>query len=233
MLRLLKSGRWNRVPHMIRKEMSKHFLWAHFAERWIEIATLCIVSGHLAGCIFYIVAEIEAIPTSWTYVAGIQDAPPIEQYMTSLYWAFATMTTVGYGDINCTTYAERIWGVFVLLAGAILFSFLVGKMGVLSSEMDANNSECRQMMNKVDNFLRSTSLPPDLKKQVHEYYAWTLVNNISTNEKNIIANLSPSLREQVVLMQRKRLIKLVPMLKHSTNALQVEVVMRLEKDGSV
>ena len=31
-----------------------------------------------------------------------------------------------------------------------------------------------------------------LKKQVHEYYAWTLVNNFATNEKEILANLSPS-----------------------------------------
>ena len=151
MLRLLKSGRWNRVPHMIREELSKHFVSAHFAERWSEILVMHRV-GTFGGMLFYCVADLEASPSSWTYVSGIQDAEPFEQYMTSLYWAFATMTTVGYDDINCTTYAERIWGVFVLLAGAILFSFLVGKMGVLSSEMDANNSECRQMLNKVDKF---------------------------------------------------------------------------------
>ena len=230
MLRLLRPGRWNRVPHMIREALAKRFLSARFAERWSEIVVVCIVAGHLCGCIYYCIADLERDPVdSWTFAAGVNDAPPFERYTTALYWAFATMTTVGYGDVACTTYTERIAGVFVLLIGAMMFSFLVGKMGVLSHEMDQHNSHCRKMLTNLERFLLHSNLPLALQQQVREYYGWTLVHKASFSEKEILMGLSPSLRQQVILSMKAKIINLVPLLKHSTAGFQIELVSRLQK----
>ena len=51
-------------------------------------------------------SEYEACDTecvsqnNWIFANSIQCNTPTEQYMVSLYWSFATMTTVGYGDVR-------------------------------------------------------------------------------------------------------------------------------------
>jgi hypothetical protein len=36
------------------------------------------------------------------------DHSVFERYVTSLYYCYATMTTVGYGDVAATTWAEQV-----------------------------------------------------------------------------------------------------------------------------
>ena len=43
--------------------------------------------------------------------------------MYSLYWAFATMTTVGYGDVSAVNDTERIVSIFLMVIGVTLFGY--------------------------------------------------------------------------------------------------------------
>jgi hypothetical protein len=43
--------------------------------------------------------------------------PPRLRYVYALYWATATIGTVGYGDVHAVSVAEKILSIFVILMG--------------------------------------------------------------------------------------------------------------------
>ena len=46
--------------------------------------------------------------------------------MTSLYWAAATTTTVGYGDISAVNEIERMFAMAVMMAGVWVYGYALG-----------------------------------------------------------------------------------------------------------
>lgn len=46
----------------------------------------------------------------------------MHRYLDGLWWAFATATTTGYGDLTPTTDAGKALSIFLMLAGLALFS---------------------------------------------------------------------------------------------------------------
>ena len=50
-------------------------------------------------------------------------------YICSFYFLITTLTTVGYGDIVCESLTERIFQIFELTFGIVLYSYIVSKLG--------------------------------------------------------------------------------------------------------
>jgi hypothetical protein len=46
----------------------------------------------------------------------------------SLYWSFATIATVGYGDIIPVNDAEVGFASFVMFVGAVSFGYIIGNV---------------------------------------------------------------------------------------------------------
>lgn len=64
-----------------------------------------------------------------TWMEGdINDMPPSEQYLTSVYFTVTTITTVGYGDISGSSISEKIFCVIIMLVGVMSFSFFSGSL---------------------------------------------------------------------------------------------------------
>ena len=58
----------------------------------------------------------------------MENSTPQEQYIASLYWAFATMTTVGYGDIYPITILEKIFAMMSMIVACGVFAYVVGSI---------------------------------------------------------------------------------------------------------
>jgi hypothetical protein len=66
-----------------------------------------------------------------------------------MYWAYTTMTTVGYGDISSITVAEKIWAIIVMIVSGFFFSFVVGRVAVVVARFDADQQAYDQQMEMV------------------------------------------------------------------------------------
>ena len=63
--------------------------------------------------------------------------------MASVYWATATMTTVGYGDIVPVTSVEKLFGIIVMLLACCVFAYIMNSIGGIFVKLDTNEKTIR------------------------------------------------------------------------------------------
>ena len=114
-----------------------------FKLTWLILVILTL--AHLSACIFNQIAinELNTNPDNWLQLFSSPNAPVLERYVTSLYWAFCTMITVGYGDIVPTTTNERIYTVIIMAVACGAFGYSISTIGSIFSEINGNRAEMR------------------------------------------------------------------------------------------
>ena len=129
--------------------------------------------AHLLACGWFYVATHSPGGESWltTYDDGSAvDGPLSRQYLFSLYWAFTTLTTVGYGDITPTNDTERQFATVALLAGAFVFAYILGDISSLLATLDRQASLVEEKMDAVKEYLAWRGIPRELSMRVRRYY---------------------------------------------------------------
>ncbi len=101
---------------------------------FFKVITVILFIAHWIACIFYAIgnAELESEPDCWLTKAGVQDSSVFDKYIISLYWAFTTMTTVGYGDVAPYTMSEKIYAMFSMLIACGVFAYVVGSIETIA-----------------------------------------------------------------------------------------------------
>jgi len=118
---------------------------------------VCLLNGWFADLTFSFRAKFKESPnailiTSFflsgvicAYMLRIFERPLSEisghrfdQFWTSVWWIFVTMTTVGYGDVFPKSYGGRLIGAFLCLWGVLLVSLFVV---TISDFLEFNHSE--------------------------------------------------------------------------------------------
>jgi len=82
---------------------------------------------HLAICL-HIYFSLQSYP-NWIVNTNLLNETFLSKYIASFYFMITTMTTVGYGDIICISFSERIYHIILLFIGTLLYTFLVSKIG--------------------------------------------------------------------------------------------------------
>jgi hypothetical protein len=83
---------------------------------------------------------------------GIVDEDLGIKYLMALNWAFATLTTVGFGDINGRTNAERIFAILWILVGISFYSIMFGNMTNLLHQLDETHRKYSEKMEVLREF---------------------------------------------------------------------------------
>ena len=64
--------------------------------RLVKLFAYMLFIAHITACVWFLIAKQEDNPdASWIYLYGIHDASWEESLLSSYYWAFTTLTTVG------------------------------------------------------------------------------------------------------------------------------------------
>ena len=126
--------------------------------------------------------ESDGVDDTWWSVLGLRDAPPERRYLASLYYAFSTMTTVGYGDVVAQTDTERGFAIVGMMLGATVFGYVVGGVASLVAKVDASSNRKRERMDEVKAYLKEKRVSKSLRLRVRKHFEFKLERKSAFNE---------------------------------------------------
>eukprot|EP01052_Picozoa_sp_SAG31_P002277 SAG31_NODE_79_length_27235_cov_6.268868_6_plen_782_part_00 len=149
-------------------------------------------------------------------------------YIDSIYFAIVTVSSVGYGDISATTQSEQQVIIFIIIAGAFLYAFIIGNFSSMIENMDKDQSDFNTKMRGIGELMHFYKIDRELHEQVLEYYQFKFSNNTLFDDHEIMMELPTSLRHQIVLHRFESTIQLVPFLSGVRDDVVVELCLHMK-----
>ena len=128
-----------------------------------------------------------------------------------MYWAFQTLTTVGYGDFG----AYNGWEIFLTLLwmflGVSFYTVVVGSLTSMVTASDAEEEDLALKIKAFDQFAKEETLLYRQKEGLYTAVKKFLMNNYSEITSKVemdgmIDELPPTLKEEVFYHQYGQLM---------------------------
>ncbi|KAK3238068.1 hypothetical protein CYMTET_51896, partial [Cymbomonas tetramitiformis] len=176
LLGVVRAGRL--FQHMEANGQVNHFM--------LEF-TMLLLGGifilHWMACCFVLVRSLECGVgededpdcDNWArryFHANASDLLDTEIYVAAAYWAAATISTLGYGDVVPVTTAECIFVTFGILIGVTSYSYAMGSVCSMVAKMDQRNGEFYAFMDNLNNFVREKGIVQDLSSRLREFFRY-------------------------------------------------------------
>lgn len=181
----------------------------HFKRSWFDYGILDMIFVffqflfllHILACMWNFLTLPQSLgdPThNWKTEFGYQNADITTLYVTAFYYNVITILTIGYGDIFPTNNTERIYSVFIMIAGVILFSILVSVIEGLMLRYNPRKYAYNDKMNEFKDFLKDTKVSNFVKDKARKAYSFYLESRSSFNEDDIFKDLTPDLKTEFI-----------------------------------
>lgn len=95
-------------------------------DRLILFAVLFIAFNHIFACLWAYLGTLTN--PNWIVVKNLQDESNVDIYFAAMYYNFATIFTVGYGDIVPVSLIERHYNILLQSVGLFLYSFVISSI---------------------------------------------------------------------------------------------------------
>lgn len=137
----------------------------------IGLFFMIILVAHWVACIWHFVGSVvqDSTGDSWMIHYDIAEADDSDRYIASMYWAIATMLTVGYGDILPVSTAERALNIVVMLIGCAVFAYSMNSIGILVQNIQAGVSRTRLMYYNLSKYMDQKRVSKNIRSKVIHY----------------------------------------------------------------
>lgn len=179
LIRVLRLVRLVKVIRFVGSKRIKNIIDKYcISPALVSIVSLMLqifVVAHIVCCFWFFIStpfvtgfEVEKgghIARTWVTEFHFADSDVRTQYIASLYWAFATMLTVGFGDIHATNTGERFYASMTMLLGALMFGAIIAKVRVLVESRNLQSKELKARVAEFKAYLEEKRIPNALRSE--------------------------------------------------------------------
>jgi hypothetical protein len=140
-------------------------------------ALLTLLTAHSVACAWYVISCPDGCSSpGWVTESRMEGASRLQHYVNALYWTMATMTTTGYGDFTAKNDSERIFAVFAMIGGKLLFGSIFANVASTQANADYQRIRYRDKILAVRAFFNDRQIAPDICVRIQRYYEylWTV-----------------------------------------------------------
>ena len=129
------------------------------------------------------------------------EADQTSRYVTSVYWALMTISTVGYGDITAQTDLEKVASSFTMLFGALVFAGITGQMASRFMASKGAVQIFNTRMDEIRQYLRDKNVGAPQRRAIEAHFSLLWGKTAIYNEAEILELLPRTLRSVLSIVQ--------------------------------
>lgn len=170
----------------------------------IKLQIYIYLAAHTIACSMFMINSDNLEPKSFANLVLDKcenSFSPTEAYLTAVYWSYATMIGLGYGDIYPVTTSERAFGILCMSISSATFGVILGNISSIINKSNKFYIYRKNVILSTNRYLKVNKIPNGLKSRVKMY----LNHNFEKNENeeidlfDLYKILSEPLCEQIFL----------------------------------
>jgi hypothetical protein len=151
--------------------------------RLLSFSFVVIILSHFAACLWYYIARLNDFDyETWVFRYEMINDTKARLYLVSLYWAFTTLTTVGYGDITAFSSDEITFSLIWMLFGVGIYSFIIGSLTSVLSNYDARQIVIDKRIKMFEVYGKENDVPPGLLGEINNFLSSN--NDVTVLDEN-------------------------------------------------
>ncbi|KAJ1524465.1 hypothetical protein ONE63_010962 [Megalurothrips usitatus] len=195
--RFLKAYRVYHYYYMVESRTVYPNLW-----RVVNLIHILLVLAHWFGCFYFLLSQHEKFQGDWVYPYRPGEYSTLtRKYLGSLYWSTLTLTTIGdlptpetnadlrksFSDgpqnmrrrghksrlLQFSTNTGYIFTIISYLIGVFIFATIVGQVGNVITNRNANRLEFERLLDGAKTYMRHHKVPGGMKRRVLRWYDYS------------------------------------------------------------
>uniref|UniRef100_A0A672TE35 Voltage-gated delayed rectifier potassium channel KCNH4 n=1 Tax=Sinocyclocheilus grahami TaxID=75366 RepID=A0A672TE35_SINGR len=166
--------------------------------------------GKRLGTPYFLSPLASLIPDSLRQTGAVLGGGPSirSSYVTSLYFALSSLTSVGFGNVSANTDSEKIFSICTMLIGALMHAAVFGNVTAIIQRMYSRRSLYHTRTKDLKDFIRVHRLPKALAQRMLECFqtTWSVNNGIDVSE--LLKDFPDELRADIAMHLNKELLQL-------------------------
>eukprot|EP01006_Ploeotia_vitrea_P041193 TRINITY_DN66494_c2_g1_i1.p1 TRINITY_DN66494_c2_g1~~TRINITY_DN66494_c2_g1_i1.p1 ORF type:complete len:683 (+),score=46.74 TRINITY_DN66494_c2_g1_i1:69-2117(+) len=203
--------------------------------RILVFAVVLVFFIHIGACSWIKVARTAApvIPVQVldednnTVVYPLANSGPAN-YIRAVFFAMVYLVGYNAGIPTKLSLPQVMFGLGIVVTGASIFATVIGTVGVILRQLDANQQFFRDKVEQVNSFMEYSKIPDDLRTDVRHYYKHMWESRRGLEQMDALRDIPQSLHREIMVFLHKDFVQQVDLFKNCSPLSIVDICCMLD-----